>query len=359
MWAREGACETRQRGLGFASKGVMSRCVLLLLLAACAVAAEAQTPVRIRLSLDWQFQGQTAFLEKARRKGYFAQEGLDVSIDAGNGAVGAIQRVVSGAYDAAIGDMTALIELGARGPDHAPVKAVYAVYDTLPFALLTLRGSGVANFRDLAGKRVIDTAGGSGRTILGQVARSEGTDADSIKWVIVAPAMRAQALASRAGDAVFGFATIRLELEALGIQPQEIIGLPVPRHAVDYYGNALMVSTRLIRDNPEAVRGLVRAFNQAFREAMADPGEAISYLAQRDPLIDRTLELRRSRTLRPYMLTDESRRVGFGDFDRGRIERQVEQVLASEGSAPARRPAFEELIDVRFLPPRAARLPMD
>ena len=51
----------------------MARCVLLLLLTAHVVAAQAQGTVRIRLSLDWQFQGQSAFLEKARKKGYFAR----------------------------------------------------------------------------------------------------------------------------------------------------------------------------------------------------------------------------------------------------------------------------------------------
>ena len=338
---------------------VMGKFVLLLLLAACAVVAQAEPPVRIRLSLDWHFQGQTAFVEKARRKGYFAQEGLEVSIDAGNGAVGAIQRVVSGAYDAAIGDMTALIELGARLPDAPPAKAVYALYDALPFAFMTLKGSGITSIRDLSGRRVIDTAGGSGPTILGQVARYEGADADAVRWVMVAPPMHAQAFASRAGDAVYGFVTIRLELEALGIAPDDIIALPIPRSAADYYGNALIVSSRLIRDHPEAVRGLVRAFNQAFREAMASPEESLSYLAQRDPLIDPKLELRRLKTLRPYMVTDESRLTGLGHFDRHRIERQIDQVLAAREKPPARRPAFGQIVDARFLPPLPARLPME
>lgn len=158
---------------------------------------------------------------------------------------------------------------------------------------------------------------------------------------------------------MFGFVTIQLELEALGISPRDIVLIPVPRNVIDYYGNALLVSNRLIRDHPDAVRGLVRATNRAFREAMANPAEAVVYLTQRDQLIDPALELRRLITLRPYMVTETTRRTGFGYFDRIRVERQVDQVLASPATAPGRHPSFEDLVDARFLPPRAERLPLD
>ena len=167
------------------------------------------------------------------------------------------------------------------------------VYDALPFAFVTLRGSGVASVRDLAGQRVIDTAGGSGRAILALLAKSEAIEPASVRWVTVAPAIRAQALTSRAGgrgvrlrdDSAWNS---RRSASALGISSSSPFRgtRRLLRQCVD----------RLDTADPRQPRRGARPgarFNRAFREAMADPAEAISYLAQRDPLIDRTLELRR------------------------------------------------------------------
>ena len=64
-----------------------------LLLAA--TPALAQTAVKF--TLDWKFEGPAAGFFLALDKGYFKEEGLDVTIDTGNGSVEAIPRVATGA----------------------------------------------------------------------------------------------------------------------------------------------------------------------------------------------------------------------------------------------------------------------
>ncbi len=62
------------------------------LLAACAIVAgnflmvapgHAQAP-KVRFTLDWVVQGQHAPFLLAKGKGYFDQEGVDVTVDVGN-----------------------------------------------------------------------------------------------------------------------------------------------------------------------------------------------------------------------------------------------------------------------------------
>ena len=103
-----------------------------LLLAAALVApliaapAFADEPVKLKFTLDWRFEGPAAPFLLAKSKGYFAAEGLDVTIDAGNGSAGAVTRVATGAYEMGFADFNALVEYDANAPG-SMIQAVRTV----------------------------------------------------------------------------------------------------------------------------------------------------------------------------------------------------------------------------------------
>src|SRR5712692_820634 len=99
---------------------------LLALLFCCGIASLAVAQeTRIRFTLDWVIDGQQTPFFLTQAKGYFAQQGLSVTLDAGTGSAAAVQRVATGTYDMGYGDTSALIEHLSKNPD--PAVRVQAV----------------------------------------------------------------------------------------------------------------------------------------------------------------------------------------------------------------------------------------
>ena len=74
-------------------------------------AAQAQT--KLKMVLNWKYQGPQGWFFLAEDKGYFKAEGLEITIDQGDGSATPIPKVASGTYDIGFGDINALIEFAA------------------------------------------------------------------------------------------------------------------------------------------------------------------------------------------------------------------------------------------------------
>jgi NitT/TauT family transport system substrate-binding protein len=82
---------------------------------------------------------------------------------------------------------------------------------------------------------------------------------------------------------------------------------------------------------------------------IADPDKAADYVKQRDPLVDRNVELQRLKlALKDNILTEEVRRNGLGSVDKARLEETIKMV--AEAFNLPKTPTVEEVFTDRFLP---------
>lgn len=316
----------------------------------------AAQDTRIRFQLDWRFEGPGAPFLMAVERGYFAEEGLDVVVDSGSGSAGAINRVASGAYEMGFGDMNALVEFLANNPEGPGIKGVYVVYDGTPAAVFARRDRGIESPADLAGKDLGAPSFDTGYRAWGIFARANDLDADSVNWQNVDPALRETLLVRGDVDAITGFYfTSLLNLESRGMGEDDLVIMPFPEYGVPLYGNAIVVSDAFADENPEAVRGFLRAFNRALAETLADPDAAIEYVRNRDELIDVEMETRRLRlAIEGSIDTPDAREHGVGAINKERLERSI-QLVADAYDLPEI-PDADSVFSSDYLPDQSDRM---
>ena len=332
-------------------------CRRLLLAAglACLTApALAQAPLKLKFTLDWRFEGPSAPFLMAKAKGYFAAEGLDVEIDSGAGSAGAVTRVATGAYEMGFADFNALVEHDAKTPG-SKIQAVYMVYNATPAAVFVLKKSGITKPADLVGKTLAAPVFDAGRKAWPAFAKSNKLAVDAVKWQSVEPALRETLLARGDVDGITGFYfTSLLNLEARGVKPADIVALKYPDHGVSLYGNAIIASPKMIAEQPKAVAGLLRAFNKALKETIANPDAAIAYVKERDPLINVALETRRLKlALESSVITPEVKANGLGAVTADRLQRSLAETVEAYGLPTT--PKAADLFNAAFLPAAAER----
>ena len=315
--------------------------------------ASAQTS--IRMVLNWKYEGAQAWFFLAQDKGYFKAEGLDVTIDQGEGSAASIPKVAAGAYQAGFGDSNALIDLAAKRPDEAPV-GVFMLYNTPPFTLVVKSDSPIRTPNDLEGRTVGGPANDGALKLFPAFAKIAKVDASKVSITNMAPNLREQMLSRGQIDAAFGYVTtVTFSAKAMGLDPaKDLRFIRYGDHGMDLYSNTVFFSRSFAKDKPEAVRGFVKALNRAIADVIANPDAGVDAVMKREPLLKRDVEKEKLlATLRNDMSHPEIARIGLGDIDEARMKRGID-IVADANQLP-RTPAVGEVFDRSFLPPRAQR----
>jgi len=191
---------------------------------------------------------------------------------------------------------------------------------------MALKKSGIKTAADLAGKKLGAPVFDAGRRAFPIFAKVNGIE--NVTWTAMDPPLRETMLVRGDVDAITGFTfTSLLNIEARGVPAADVTVLAYPDNGVKLYGNAIIASPKLIKENPEAIKAFLAAFAKGAKDVVADPAQAIEAVKARDGIINTALETRRLQLAIDTVINSPSaREEGFGQVKAPRLALMASQV---------------------------------
>jgi NitT/TauT family transport system substrate-binding protein len=335
-------------------RGVMVAAVAAL---AFAGTAEAQQRTNFKFALNFAFDGSNAPYMLAADRGYFAAEGLNVTLDATPGGTAeAVTRVASGTYDASFADVNFLVDFNAKNPAKT-LRSVYVVYNRSPLAIITLKKSGIAKPADLKGRSLGAPAGDGAFRLFPLFSKVTGIAIADVKTQTMDMRLREAMLIKGEVDAVTGFdSSVWFNLKGQGVKAEDVNFIYYGDYGLDLYSNSIVTTPQLMQEKPEVLKAFLRAVTKGYQDALADPKAAIDALQRRDGLIKPEIELERLQWLiKNQIVTAESREIGLGAVKADRFQRSLGAVAEAFGLSEA--PKADTVFSDAFLPGLAERKP--
>ncbi|GAB4429723.1 MAG: ABC transporter substrate-binding protein [Anaerolineae bacterium] len=247
--------------------------------AATEAPAQASGELRkVRLGVGYIPDVQFAPFYVAQRKGFFAEEGLEVEIEYGfeNDFV-ALAAQGEREFAVASGDQVILAR--AQG---LPITYVMKWYQRFPVALVSPADKGITKPEDLVGKKV-GLPGFFGASFIGWKGLIYAAQLDE-NAIEVKDIGFTQTAAIQQGVVDAAMIYIANEPNQLRSQGIEVNVLQVSDY-LDLVSNGIVVGDKLMADDPDLAQRMVRASLRGLQETIAKPDEAFAIVRQVIPEI--------------------------------------------------------------------------
>jgi len=252
-------------------KATMRLALLAMLLVATLVAAGmAAAADKVSLRLNWYLGGLHTPFHLGVERGYYRDEGIDLTINEGRGSVRSVQIIGALGDTFGMADAGSLMLGAAKG---VPIKSVFSLLGSSDFAIISLDESGIRTPKDLEGKTVAVSPGDALTQQFPAVIEANGLNKDRIKLVFMDPPAKPVAVMEKKVDALLGGASDQFWLiKYKGFNPRMIKFADV---GVDTVGMTINAHVDTLKDHPDMVRRFVKATIRSWEAAKQDPAAAV------------------------------------------------------------------------------------
>ncbi|OZC58649.1 nitrate ABC transporter substrate-binding protein [Rhodococcus sp. 06-621-2] len=249
---------------------LMIAAALVAPLTACSATGSGE---KMSLMVDVGYLPKHAPFFAAVDRGFFEEEGLDVTVMPGSGSGNTVAAVDTGKVDAGWADFGVTVLNQGRG---AQVTQVDLLQARSAYAVVALSDGNIHSWEDLPG-RTIATEGAGAMTAMWPYALSKlGLSADDVNVIHATSSAKIPGLVSGQWDANLALSVSDgPAIDALGKEP---VVLKWSDLGIDLYGNGIVFSNEQLQNNPERVVKFNRALQKAYLWSCENPeGAADSF----------------------------------------------------------------------------------
>ncbi len=255
---------------------------LIFAIAALAAAGAAFAQDKVSLRLNWYLGGLHVPFYYGKDKGYYAAEGIDLTINEGRGSANTVQVVAAGSDTFGLADSSSVVLTASKGAD---VKSVMSLLNTTGFSVVSLAEAPIKTPKDLEGKKVAVTPGDPLGQLLQAVCKANSVDCAKVSMVQVDPAAKVVTVLEKKTDALLGGADDQYFLiKYKGANP---VAMRYADWGANIVGMTIMTSGDTIKKNPDLVKRFVRASVKSWEEAKKNPGAAVDAAMKAKPDLNR------------------------------------------------------------------------
>jgi NitT/TauT family transport system substrate-binding protein len=280
---------------------------LLGVLGAAPARAAELTPASLRLK--WLPQAQFVGYYVAKAKGWYADEGIDLSINPGGPNIIAENMVGSGTDTFGHGGGAAsLLQAREKG---LSILCIGMLFQETPYRFVTLEKSGIKQFADVKGKTVSTWFTGP-QFMLQAMLRANHIEPRDVKIEAQATSMTpfAEGKVDMAIVTVFNEALV---LKRRGVTPAAVFN--PAEMGVNIPNESLIVSERVAKENPKLIQGFLNASLRGWSYALTHQDEAVDILLAAAPNADRTEQKEQLHEIVPLMVYGQAKTMGIGYVD--------------------------------------------
>jgi NitT/TauT family transport system substrate-binding protein len=274
-----------------------------LLLAGPASAADA-----VSLRLNWYLGGLHVPFYYGKEKGFFRDEGIDLTINEGRGSANTVQVVAAGSDTFGMADSSSVIAAAAKG---AEIQSVMSLLNSTGYAVVSLASAGIKTPKDLEGKKFAVSPGDPLGQLFRALAAANNLDMSKIAFVQVDPAAKVVSVLEKRVDALLGGADDQFFL--IKYQGQEPAALRYADYGANIVGMTITARADTIAKQPDLVRRFLKASVKSWEEAKKNPDAAVDAAMKAKPDLNRASTMDQMKVDFDLMDSKNSKgRVGYG-----------------------------------------------
>lgn len=232
----------------------------------------------VSLRLNWYLVGFHAPIYMGKERGYFSDEGINLTINEGRGSGVSVKIIGAKSDTFGIADAGTMIIAASKG---VPVRAIMSPMNISPFGVVSRADANIRTPKDLEGKRLAVTAGDSLTQLFPAVIKANNLDESKIKMVFVDPAGKVVSVLEKKADALLGSADAQFfQIEAKGVKAAALNFADI---GVNTVGLSVIAHHDTIANKPDLIKRFVKAMRRSYEEALKDPDAAIASAVKSKP----------------------------------------------------------------------------